>query len=142
MPSFRESVSELVRLFAAESARPRRLDLLDERCQERGIQLLQENLSAAQREQYERCNYFEVIGGTTGLRYRIRQGTQMNVEQLNDIGRCVGVLCFVPEDCRWVGDVMLAQKIALELFESEALRIAVKSHALDLFLDLEPRRRH
>ena len=95
-----------------------------------------ENLSAAQLKQYERCNYFEVIGGTTGRRYRIRQGHQMNVEQLGDFGGRVRLLCFMPEGCRWVGDVMLAQKIALELFETEALRIAHKSQ----FLDLEARR--
>jgi hypothetical protein len=139
MPSFPQSVRELVRLFAAESARPRRPGLLDKLCQERGIQLLKENLSAAQREQYKRCNYFEVIGGVTGRRYRIRHGHQMNVEHLDDIGRRVRVLCFVPEGPLSVGDVMLAQKIALELFETEAVRIANKSLALDRFLDLEPR---
>ena len=140
MPSFRQSVRGLVHLFAAESARSRRLDELKE-CQARSMQLLKENLSAAQREQYERCNYFEVIGGATGRRYRIHQGHQMNVEQLGDTGGRVRLLCFMPEACRWVGDVMLAQKIALELFETEALMIANKSSALDLFLDLEPRRR-
>jgi hypothetical protein len=139
MLGFPQSVRELVRLFAAESARPRRLDLRE--CQARSVQLLKENLSAAQRTQYERCNYFDVIGGATGRRYRIRQGHQMNVEQLDDIGRRVRMLCFVPDGCFWVGDVMLAQKIALELFETDALRVAHKSPALDLLLDLEPRRR-
>jgi hypothetical protein len=97
------------------------------------MQLLKENLSAAQREQYKRCNYFDVIGGVTGRRYRIRQGHQMNVELLGDTGGRVRLLCFMPEGCRWVGDVMLAQKIALELFETEALKIAIKSSAPDLF---------
>jgi hypothetical protein len=137
MPSFRQSVRELVHLFAADPARSRRL----EECQARSMQLLKENLSAAQREQYERCNYFEVIGGATGRRYRIRQGHQMNVEQLGDTGGRVRLLCFMPAGCRWLGDIMLAQKIALESFETEALRIAHKSPALDLLLDLQPRRR-
>jgi hypothetical protein len=141
MPSFRQSVRELVRLFAAEPARPRRLDLRDQECQERGMRLLRENLSAAQRDQHERCNYFEVIGGATGRRYRIRQGHQMNVEQLDGTGALVRLLCFMPEGCRWVGDVMLAQKFALELFETEATRIAHKAPALDYLLNLEPRRR-
>jgi hypothetical protein len=139
MPSFRQSVMELVHLLA-EPARLRRLDVLKER-QACSMQLLKENLSAAQREQYKRCNYFDVIGGVTGRRYRIRQGHQMNVEQLGDTGGRVRLLCFMPEGCRWVGDVMLAQKIALELFETEALKIACKSPAPDVFLDLEPRRR-
>ena len=135
MPSFRQSV---IHLFATGSARSRHLDVLKER-QARSMQLLKENLSTAQREQYERCNYFEVIGGTTGRLYRIRQGHQMNVEQLGETGGRVRLLCFMPKGCRWVGDVMLAQKIALELFETEALRIARKSQAPDRFLDLEPR---
>src|ERR1700674_1452782 len=122
MPSCPQSVRELVRLFAAESARPRRLVPLDKGSQERSIQLLKENLSAAQRKQYEKCYYFEVIGGVTGRRYRIRQGYQMNVEQLGGTGERVRLLCFMPEGCRWVGDLMLAQKIALELFETEAIR--------------------
>lgn len=104
------------------------------------MQLLKDNLSAAQREQYERCNYFEVIGGTTGRRYRIRHGYQLNVEHLDDIGRRIRMLCFMPVGRLAVGDVMLAQKIALELFELDAVRIANKSIALDVFLDLEPRR--
>jgi hypothetical protein len=104
------------------------------------MQLLKENLSAEQREQYQRCNYFDIIGGGTGRRYCIRQGTQMNVEQLDDTGRHVRMLCFVPVGRLPVGDVMLAQKIALELFEVDATRIAVKTTAPDLFLDLELRR--
>ena len=130
---------ELVRLFAAESARPRHLDLRGEEGQARGMQLLRENLSAPQREQYERCNYFEVVGGATGRRYRIRHGHQMNVEQLSETGGLEHMLCFMPEGCRWVGDLMLAQKIALELFETEALEIANKSPALDRGWDLASR---
>ena len=103
------------------------------------MQLLRENLSAAQREQYESCNYFDVVGGATGRRYRIRKGHQMNVEQLGKTGRREHVLCFMPEGCRWVGDVMLAQKIALELFETEALECAHKSPALERVLDLASR---
>jgi len=34
------------------------------------------------------------------------------------------VLCFMPEGDLVVGDMMLAQKLALELFESEALKVA------------------
>src|SRR5258705_3548338 len=100
MPSFRQSLRELVRLFAAESARSRRLDLRDKGCEERGMQLLMEILSAAQRDQYDRCNYFEVIGGATGRRYRIHQGHQMNVDQVGETGGLEHVLCFMPEGFR------------------------------------------
>jgi hypothetical protein len=137
MSSFRQSVRELVSLLAAESASR---CLLDKSCQARAVQLLKENLSAAQREQYERCNYFEVVGGNTGRRFRIRQGTQMNVEHLDTTGRRVRLLCFAPEGRLATADVMLTQKIALELFETEAIGIANKSLALG-FLDLEPKSR-
>ncbi len=92
----------------------------------RGFRLLQKNLSPAQRDQYERRGYFDVIGGETGRRYRIRSRSQANVDQLDKIGRTVRVLCFMPGGELVVGDVMLAQKLALELFEADALRVANK----------------
>jgi hypothetical protein len=91
---------------------------------DRGLRLLKENLSPAQRAQYERRGYFVVAGGETGRRYRIRFGDQMNVEQLNKRGRPARLLCFMPEGDLVEGDVMLAQKLALELFESSALKVA------------------
>ena len=73
-------------------------DIGSKRAQERGIRLLMENLSAAQRKQYEKYGYFDVTGGKTGKRYRSLVA----------------------------GDIMLAQKAAIELFESDALRIAIR----------------
>jgi hypothetical protein len=97
----------------------------------RGLHLLQENLSPAQRDQYDRRGYFDVIGGETRRRYRIKPGFQMNVEQLDKKGRPVRRLCFAPEGMLAVGDVMLAQKLALELFELQALEVANSfSHSL------------
>ena len=90
----------------------------------RGLKLLWENLSPAQREQHERCGYFDVIGGDTGSRYRIKQGFQLGL--LDTKGRTKAVLCFMPEGELPAGDVMLAQKLALELFESDTLKIANK----------------
>jgi hypothetical protein len=99
-------------------------DIGSKKAQERGIQLLRENLSLAQRRQYEKYGYFDVTGGKTGKRYRIRHGRQMNIEQLDRNGRRVCGWCFFPQGSLVSGDVMLAQKAALELFESDALRIA------------------
>lgn len=104
-------------------------DWLDRRILKRGararaLALLKENLSPTQRHQYERRGYFEVIGGETGKRYRINHGLQMNVEELDNIGRRVRLLCFMPGGRLSAGDVMLTQKIGLELFESETLRVA------------------
>lgn len=90
----------------------------------RSLRLLRETLSPEQREQHEKHGYFEVVGGETGRRYRIRTGVQLNVELLDIRGRPVGELCFMPEGELPVGDVMLAQKIALELFEQDALKVA------------------
>ncbi len=90
----------------------------------RGLRLLEENLSPAQRDQYKRYGYFDVAGGETGRRYRIKNWFQANVEQLDKNGRSVRLLCFMPEGGLVIGDVMLAQKLALELFEADALRVA------------------
>ena len=43
------------------------------------LQLLVRNLSPAQRQQFARHDYFDVIGGDTGRRYRIRVGRTLNV---------------------------------------------------------------
>jgi hypothetical protein len=86
--------------------------------------LLKSNLSATQRLKYETDGCFDVIGGDTGTHYRIRCGYQMNVEQLDAVGKRVRLLCFVPKHPLPMADIMLAQKLALELSESEVLAIA------------------
>jgi hypothetical protein len=98
--------------------------------QERANQFLMQNLSPAQRKQYAKHGYFDVTGGDTGKRYRIWHGYQLNVEQLHQNGKRVR-LCFLPTGGLPVGDIMLAQKIALELFESEALEVVNGSLAWD-----------
>jgi hypothetical protein len=90
----------------------------------RAITLLKEWLSGAQREQYERTQHFDVLGSASGRRYRIYHGTQFNIEELDADGDAVAALCFVPEGRLAVGDVMLAQKIALETNETGALAVA------------------
>jgi hypothetical protein len=134
MLRLRQSLSELVRLIGeAEAGLYYQVDT-DKVPQERAIQLLKQNLSPAQREQYERRKDFDVTGCDTGRRYRIRHGIQLNVEHLDHAGRRIRLLCFMPEGCQAVGDVMLAQKIALELFENEALKIAHKAPTLESYL--------
>ena len=96
----------------------------------RAIQLLKKHLSTQQRDQYERDRSFEVVGCSTGRRYRIRYGYQINVEQLDRAGRCTHLLCFMPEGGLPIGDMLLAQKLALELFEDEAIRVATKVNPL------------
>jgi len=98
----------------------------------RGLELLVEHLSPAQRAQYDRFNYFDVIGGNTGRRYRIRHGQVMNVEVLDNAGHRMCALCFMPKGQLPVGDVMLAQKLALESFEAEAIKVAQMSPPLHI----------
>jgi hypothetical protein len=90
----------------------------------RGLRLLREWLSPAQLAQYETHRYFDVIGCHSGKRYRIRHGTATNVHELDDAGDPTAGWCFVPRDYLVAGDVMLAQKIALEANERGALAVA------------------
>ena len=92
-------------------------------------------LSPKQRACYERFRYFDVVGSDTGTRYRIHHGTQTNIEELSHTGQRVCKWCFVPEGDLVAGDVMLAQKIALETNERGALSVAHRS-----FVSMGPRR--
>ena len=90
----------------------------------RGMRLLREWLSKEQRRQLDAEGYFDVVGGETGKRYRVRYGTSTNVDELDKDGRPEVGWCFVPDGHLVAGDVMLAQKIALETNESVALAVA------------------
>lgn len=90
----------------------------------RGLVLLREWLSEEQRKQFDMSKSFDVFGCDSLKRYRIRHGTGANVHELDDEGRPIRGLCFVPAGNLVPGDVMLAQKIALETSESSALAIA------------------
>ena len=90
----------------------------------RGLELLKEWLSPEQSAQYDAKSYFEVIGCHSEKRYRISRGTSMNIHELDGAGcPCVG-WCFVPKGHLVAGDIMLAQKIALETDERGALAAA------------------
>jgi hypothetical protein len=90
----------------------------------RGLRLLRAWFSPSQFEQFNAKGHFDVIGSATGRKYRIQYGTSMNVYELDDAGRLKMGWCFVPQGCLVAGDVMLAQKIALETFESRVLLVA------------------
>jgi hypothetical protein len=91
---------------------------------ERSQDLLRQWLSPDQAEQYDKYQRFEVVGSDTATRYRILRGTMMNIVELAANGRVTRRWCFAPEGSLATGDVMLAQKIALETFELNALAIA------------------
>jgi hypothetical protein len=92
--------------------------------EQKGLALLRSRLTVEQEGQYDSRRSFEVVGSDTGTRYRIRHGRMMNIDELDSEGHKVCEGCFLPEGNLVAGDCMLAQKIALEMFESRALAIA------------------
>ena len=115
MPGLGQRLKDLLRRSFDVSGRDAHLQ---------SMQLLRENLSPAQHDQLELLNYFEVIGGDSGKRYRIHLRRQINVEVLNKREDRARTLCFMPRGYLPTGDMMLAQKLALGLYETEAVQIA------------------
>jgi hypothetical protein len=96
---------------------------------DRARALLLRWLTSEQAEQYTGSGYFDVIGCDSGKRYRIKHEAWYGVQELDDAGSLVQKYCFVPtpeKPMAWlpVCDTMLAQKIALEHFETAAMAIA------------------
>lgn len=90
----------------------------------RGLKLLREWLSPQQLKQYDEHQFFDVTGCHTGKRYRISHGRELNICELDEACFPRSGWCFVPESSLVAGDVMLAQKIALETDELGALTVA------------------
>jgi hypothetical protein len=93
--------------------------------------LLAEHLSPEQLREMDFKSGFTVTGGQTGVRYLIAHGRIRNVHVVDKHGDRIANLCFgpaAPHNGRALpeGDIMLAQKIALEDpdLELEALRVA------------------
>jgi len=116
-----ESAKSLFRGVTRYMRVPRYLRKYHQR-EERSMELLKRWLSPDQLHQFETAGCFEVVGCDTGRRYRISQGAGMNIYELNE-GPGIG-WCFVPQGYLAIGDVMLAQKIALETDERGALAVA------------------
>jgi hypothetical protein len=92
--------------------------------QEKAVALLCSWLSPEQKKQWLSSGVFEVIGCDTGTRYLITYASAMNIYQLDAAGRSVAQWCFVPKGDLAPGDVLLAQKIALETMEQDVLALA------------------
>jgi len=90
----------------------------------RSLRLLRDWLSPEQRAQFAKKGYFEVVGGETGKQYRIYSGAMSNVCEIDGKGRPMIGLCFRTMGELPIGDVMLAQKIALESCEGDAIAVA------------------
>jgi len=116
---FERSMAELMGGIGGE-------DVGSAEAREKGMRLFKEALTPEQRDCYDKNKYIEVVGGETGRRYRINDGRQMNILLLDKKGKPAQKLCFLPQGQLVKGDVMLAQKIALETFERDALKVANK----------------
>jgi hypothetical protein len=92
--------------------------------EQRGIALRRSWLTPEQGEQWKTHGGFEVVGCDTGRRYRITREIPMNIHELDSDGRTVAQWCFGPEGKLVAGDVLLAQKIALETMEQQVLALA------------------
>ena len=92
--------------------------------EKRAVALLRSWLSPEQEKQWQSRGAFDVIGCDTGTRYRITYRGVMNVHELGPDGQSVKQWCFTPEGRLAIGDVLLAQKIALETMERDALALA------------------
>ena len=128
-------------MVASRGARATRNRYFEAGCTQaeiRGISLLKGWLSPKQLAQYESYRYFDVIGRQSGKRYRIRYGAGMNIYEIDSRGRTLAGLCFVPSETLVAGDVMLAQKIALETDEWSALAAAKVCPHLALRPGLRP----
>jgi len=90
----------------------------------RGISLPREWLTAEQKAHFEASRYFDVTGCDSGKRYRIHHGRATNVHEIDGAGQPVIGWCFIPAGDLVAGDVMLAQKIALETDERATLAVA------------------
>ena len=86
-------------------------------------------LTPEERIQLTEKGYFEVVGGTTGKRYRIFPSTSMNVVERDESGREFSGLCFLPLGNLPVGDTMLAQKVAIATTESAVRTIAAQNRS-------------
>ena len=95
--------------------------------EEKGLRLLRSWLSPKQAAQWDAVREFEVVGSHSGTRYPIRRGKAMNVHELDRAGNIVAHWCFAPKGDLAMGDVLLAQKIALETMERDTLKIANKN---------------
>ena len=143
MGGIRQAMQQLVRLLSADTSwlpPPSAPGYFNRReAESRSHRLLVDNLSDTQRTEFLARGSFDVIGGDTGKRYRIKRDRQMNIEELDRSGRRIKQLCFLPKGDVPLGDMMLAQKLALELFETEALGIAIRAAVREEY-DGYPRR--
>ncbi len=92
--------------------------------EEKALQLLLENLTENQAEIFKVTGAIP-IESPSGRKYKINKGASRNIEEIDEKGIRKAHLCFHPCDYAIpVHDVMLAQKLMLEVCEEDARKIA------------------
>ena len=100
------------------------------------VALLREWLNPKQLEQYDRTGTFTVFGEATGTCYLINGNmTMFNVSALVDDCFEPPRLCFVPKGGLPIGDLLLAQKLALENDERSVFVAANYDTSIVVFAD-------
>jgi hypothetical protein len=139
--AYRHFQSEMQRQLYDAFAMPARwfgvdVGIGDAKANKRGIRLLKSWLTPEQRKTFEKHGHFDVVGSASKKLYRIKEGRQQNVFELDWNNREICGWCFLPQGGLVAGDVMLAQKIALETDERAVLKIANR------FADRRPNEYH
>lgn len=83
------------------------------RAKRRSLTLMLGLLNPQQREEFRNYHYFHVIGGKTGVRYRIRVASFANIDIIGPNGRTMSRICAHPAGDVPVYDVMAAQMLHL-----------------------------
>lgn len=86
----------------------------DRRAKRRSLTLLMKLLNPEQREEFRTCRHFHVVGGSSGIRYRIRVAPFANIDVLRADGKVRHRLCAFPAGDVPVYDVMAAQMLHLQ----------------------------
>lgn len=94
--------------------------------------LLVANLTVEQNASLRQRKFFRVRGGETGRIYEIHTGRTNNIRYISEDGRRWGTMCVVPHGALQLGDVMLAQKLALECDEERTWAVANRQGMLPI----------
>lgn len=106
---------------------------------DKSIKLFLSNLSDKQRNEYDKYRAITAVGNDTGTKYTINCASvavMYNISYNQEFNR--HRICFRPKDDLPLYDIFLAQKIALECFENETLKVANKGTTYDYI----PRQRY
>jgi hypothetical protein len=114
----------IMMVVAAAALPPQRFRTARSQAEEKSLALLRSWLTPEQLKQWTRGREFEVTGCDTGNRYLISDTTSVNILQLAPSGDAVAKWCFAPKGSLVMGDVLLAQKVALETMERQTLAVA------------------